>query len=386
MEREFTKIFEGRYGVAPKAVSRAPGRLEVLGNHTDYNEGYVLSAATGQATGFAISPSGGSVCTLHNPAMGGDFKFDLGEIDTSVPGDWLNYIKGVLAELRRRGLSFGAFNAALSSSVPLSAGMSSSASLEMAFCYALKSIYPMELPPQDWARVGQAVENRYLGLKSGLLDQFSSLYGRKDSLILCDFRSVEVMKTVRMPAGWRLAVANTLVKHNLVESDYNLRRESCERAVAAISAKHHKVKALRDVNSALLSKCRGLMDAVDYRRALHIVGENERVMKGVSLLEGGDVEDFGRLLIQSHESSKSNFENSCEELDCLVELSRSLPGCAGARLSGGGFGGISIHLVKEQDAESYCARLKTAYSLQTGKTAETVICSIGDGASATVLS
>ncbi len=385
MKSQAVELFSKRFGKAPKAASRAPGRLEILGNHTDYNEGFVLSAATGQATEVALSPVAGRVCTLHNPSIGPDVSFDLDKIEKPVPGDWTNYIKGVLRELTRRGIKFGAFEAAVWSDVPLSAGMSSSAALEMAFCFAFRSVYGIELPPQDWARVGQAVENKYLGLKSGLLDQFSSIYGRKDSLILCDFRSVEVLKTVPMPSGWRIVVANTMVKHNLVESDYNLRRESCERAREAIAKKAPSVKALRDVDSKLLEASKGLMDAVDYRRALHVVGEDERVMKAVELLESKDADGFGKLLFQSHESSMKNFENSCEELDALVELAHSIPGCAGARLSGGGFGGISIHLVHEDVAEEYCARLKTAYKLQTGKTAETIICSIGDGASETAL-
>jgi len=379
-------LFAKRFGKAPKASSRAPGRLEILGNHTDYNEGFVLSAATGQATAVALSPKEGRVCTLHNPAVGEDVSFDLDKIEKPVPGDWTNYVKGVLKELERRSIKFGAFDAAVCSDVPLSAGMSSSAALEIAFCFALREVYGIKLSPPDWARVGQAVENKYLGLKSGLLDQFSSIYGRKDSLILCDFRSVEVLKTVAMPPGWRIVVANTMVKHNLVESDYNRRRESCERAREAIAKKAPAVKALRDVDSKLLEASKGLMDSVDYRRALHIVGEDERVMKAVELLERQDAEGFGKLLFQSHESSKANFENSCEELDALVELAHSIPGCAGARLSGGGFGGISIHMVKEDAAQEYCARLKTAYKLQTGKTAETIVCSIGDGAAGESLS
>jgi galactokinase len=317
--------------------------------------------------------------------MGEDRVIELGNIGAPVKGDWTNYIKGVLVELDRRGVKYGAFDVCMDSDVPLSAGMSSSAALEIAFCYALKSVYGIELPKPDWARVGQSVENKYLGLQSGLLDQFSSIYGEKDSLIFCDFRTVEVLKTVAMPSGWRIVVANTMVKHNLVESDYNRRRESCERAVEAIARRHPQVKALRDVDMKTLQDCRSLMDAVDYRRALHVVGEDERVLEAVRLLGKGDVKAFGSLLFQSHESSMKNFENSCEELDVLVEQAKSIEGCAGARLSGGGFGGISIHLVEEAKAEKYCERLKTAYKLQTGKEAETIICSAGDGASVEML-
>ena len=382
MKQDVIDSFAAAYSAKPAAYSRAPGRLEILGNHTDYNEGFVLSCATGQATEMAIAAIPGRICKLQNPPLKGEFTIDLDDMDTPRPKDWTNYIKGVLVELRRRGISYPAFEVLFKSSVPLSAGMSSSAALEMAFCMALKQLAGIDLPLPEWARVGQSVENVYLGLKSGLLDQFSSLYGKKDSFILCDFRSVEVLKTVTMPSGWKIVIANTMVKHNLVESDYNQRRESCERATKVIQGKFPQVKTLRDVSSAMLEECKSILDHTDYLRAKHVVGEDERVMKGVELLEAGKVEEFGALWFQSHESSRDCFENSCPELDVLVELAHTIPGCVGARLSGGGFGGISIHLVRESEAQNYCERLAAAYKLKTGKTIETVICSIGDGASA----
>lgn len=382
MKQDVIDSFAAAYSAKPAAYSHAPGRLEILGNHTDYNEGFVLSCATGQATEMAIAAIPGRICKLQNPPLKGEFTIDLDDMDTPRPKDWTNYIKGVLVELRRRGISYPAFEVLFKSSVPLSAGMSSSAALEMAFCMALKQLAGIDLPLPEWARVGQSVENVYLGLKSGLLDQFSSLYGKKDSFILCDFRSVEVLKTVTMPAGWKIVVANTMVKHNLVESDYNQRRESCERATKVIQGKFPQVKTLRDVSSSMLEECKSILDHTDYLRAKHVVGEDERVMKGVELLEAGKVEEFGALWFQSHESSRDCFENSCPELDILVELAHTIPGCVGARLSGGGFGGISIHLVRESEAQNYCERLAAAYKLKTGKTIETVICSIGDGASA----
>ena len=378
-------IFESHFGRKASVLSRAPGRLEILGNHTDYNEGYVLSAAVTQSTSFAMAPKEGSHCRLIDCALPGEFTIDLDNMDTPRKGDWTNYLKGALVELRRRGVGFGAFDAVLRSTVPLSAGMSSSAALEMAFCFALKTIYGIELSKADWARVGQAVENKYMGLQSGLLDQFSSIFGKKDALILCDFRSVEVLKNVPMPPGYSIVVANTMVKHNLVESDYNLRRESCERARDAIRKRYPEVRMLRDVDRKMLEACRDQMDAVDYRRAKHVVGEDERVMQGVAFLEKGDIRSFGELLFLSHESSRTNFENSCPELDALVEIARTIPDCLGARLSGGGFGGITIHLVRHEAAERYCDRLKTAYRTMTGKETQTILCDIGDGASARVL-
>lgn len=384
MKSDVIHQFEKRFGRKPAVCASAPGRLEVLGNHTDYNEGFVLSAAVGQKAVTAMEGTEGRICTVHE--RGKDYFIDLDNMEKAVKGDWTNYIKGLLIALRERGISCGAFNAVYYSDVPLSAGMSSSAALEMSVGFALLELFHIDLPLADWARVGQSVENRYLGLNSGLLDQFSSIYGKKDALILCDFRTVEVLKTVPMPGGWSMVVANTMVKHNLVESDYNLRRKSCENALAAIASERKDIKALRDVDYATLEQFKDKMDHIDYLRAKHVVGENERVMQGVKCLEKGDMQSFGKLLFESHVSSRDFFENSCPELDTLVEIAHSLPGCAGARLSGGGFGGISIHLVREELADEYCERLKTAYRSLTGKETETIVCSIGDGARGETLS
>ncbi|MDD3117893.1 MAG: galactokinase [Victivallales bacterium] len=375
------EFFKQHYGQAPIAVASAPGRLEILGNHTDYNEGFTLSAAVGQNTQFVIAPVAGRKCRLRDFRDGSQVEFDLDHIDQPRPGDWSNYVKGVIIELRQRGIEIGAFDGGILSTVPLSAGMSSSAALEVSAGFAFAAAFDIALPPVEWAKVGRGVENNYMGLKSGLLDQFSSIYGQADALILSDFRSNEVLKTVALPHGYMIVVANSMVKHNLVDSEYNDRRHSCERVAAAMHAVDPKVKTLRDVSSAMLNEYKDRIDHADYLKAMHVVGEDERVFLGVDLLEKGDIKGFGRLLFASHESSKNNFANSCPELDCLVELATSIPGCLGARLSGGGFGGISIHLVEAAQADTYCRRLEEAYRLQTGKPTETIKCAIGAGAS-----
>ncbi len=381
-EKQTIALFEKVYGSKPEIFARAPGRLEILGNHTDYNEGVVLSAAVNQATEFAMKAIKGKKCRLFSNLQKGDnpVEFELDDIEKAKKGDWTNYVKGVICELRKRGKEIGGFDAVVTSTVPLSAGMSSSAALEVSACFAFSKAFGLEFSNPDWARIGQGSENNYIGIKSGLLDQFSSIFGKKDSLIYCDFRTVEVIRTVKLHAGYVLVVANSMIKHDLVDSDYNLRRQSCEKAVAAIRKNNPKVKALRDVSLELLEKEKNSMDRIDYLRALHIVGEDTRVVDGVKALDEGNVAAFGKLLYESHESSKKNFENSCPELDYLVELSKSIPGCIGARLSGGGFGGISIHLVEEKQAEKYCDRIKSAFKLRTGKDTETIICGIGDGA------
>ena len=379
--KQAEKIFRDYFKVAPEALSRAPGRLEILGNHTDYNEGFVLSCATGQHTSFAGAVNESGVCRIYDGKLKEMASFSPDDLANPQKGQWVNYLKGMVSELQKRGFSIGGLDAVLDSCVPLSAGMSSSAALEISFGFLLRELFPIEMKKEDWARTGQGVENNYMGVKTGLLDQFSSIFGKENSLILCDFRSVEVLETVPMSEEYAIVVGNTLVKHNLVESDYNLRRESCERVRDVIRAACPQVKALRDVDSSLLASFKNKLDAVDYKRALHIVGEDERVMKGIAYLKEGKVEDFGSLLFESHESSRNFFENSCPELDALVEIARSMPdACVGARLSGGGFGGISIHLVKKDAAELYAKRLEMAYNKMTGKECKTILTTIGNGA------
>jgi len=373
--------FQEYYHAAPQVVSAAPGRLEILGNHTDYNEGVVLSCAVGQNTAFALRRrDDGRECRLIDFRDGSTRSFHLDDIDRPRPRDWSNYVKGVIVELRKRGIEIGGFDGAILSTVPLSAGMSSSAALETAAGFAFKQAFGIELSNADWARVGQGVENHYMGLHTGLLDQFSSIFGKANAVILSDFRSVEVLKTVALPPGYRLVVANSMVKHNLVDSEYNTRRRDCEGAAAKLAKLFPGVKTLRDVTPEQLEDGKDLLTRLEYLRSKHVVGECDRVWRGVAALEAGDVEAFGRLLFESHASSMENFENSTSELDYLVELAHSIPGCLGARLSGGGFGGITIHLVREDAAETYAARLSEAFAVRYGQRAETLLCSIGDGA------
>ena len=373
---DFTKF----YGAAPTVAARAPGRLEILGNHTDYNQGFVLSCAVEQDTRFALRPVEGKHCRVKDFRDGSVREFDLDDIDKAIPRDWANYVKGVIVELRKRGIEVGAFDAGMESSVPLSAGMSSGAAFETAAGFAMREAFGIELSNADWARVGQGVENHYMGLKSGLLDQFSSIFGKKDSMILTDFRSVEVLRTVPLPAGYSIVVINSMVKHNLVDSEYNVRRQDCEAAAEKLAQIYPDVKTLRDVSLEQLAAAKSALTEREYRRALHVVGECTRVIEAVRMLEHNDVKGFGRLWFDSHESSRVNFENSTEELDYLVELAKSVPGGLGARLSGGGFGGITIHLVATDGAEEYAKRVQAGFKARTGIDAEYIICAIGDGA------
>ncbi|MDD5729170.1 MAG: galactokinase, partial [Victivallales bacterium] len=364
---QITDTFEQFFNRKPEVVSGAPGRLEILGNHTDYNQGVVLSCAVEQHTSFAVAPARDKkLCRIKDYKYDSEASFKIDELDDPQPGEWQNYLKGVIWELNRRGITVDGVDVVMNSSVPLSAGMSSSAAMEVGFSFALKEIFGIELEKTEWARIGQEVENNYIGVSTGLLDQFSSIYGEKDALIMSDFRTDEVVKTVKLPPGYVFIVANSMEKHDLVDSEYNVRRRDCESAAAKLQALDKSIRALRDVSMPQLEAAEKLLTRREYLHARHIVGECERVFKGVECLERGDVKAFGRLLFESHESSRLNFDNSTPRLDYLVELARSIPGCLGARLSGGGFGGISIHLLEEKQADLYAERLAAAFKLRTG--------------------
>ena len=384
MERFIDKFIE-HYGFEPTAAAVAPGRLEILGNHTDYNQGETLSCAVSRATRFALRPNGGVLCRLKDFRSGDEMQFDLSRPGDPPDRNGSRYVKGVAVELMKLGVELGGFDAAIESTIPLSAGMSSSAALEISAALAIGAAFDIEMAPSEWAHLGQLVENDYLGLHTGLLDQFSSIFGQENSMILSDFRTNSVVRTVALPPGYSIVVVNSMKKHNLVTSDYNSRRRDCERAVADLAKIFDNVKALRDVTYDELSAARSRLSWREYRRAMHVVGECTRVETGVRLLDEGDVVGFGRLWFDSHESSRLNFENSTPELDYLVELAKSIPGCLGARLSGGGFGGITVHLVETAGAEEYAERVAAAYRRQTGIDPERLICSIGKGAEAFVL-
>ncbi len=390
MKQDVIDYFVNRFSAQPEVFAFAPGRLEILGNHTDYNEGFVLSTAVNLGTYFTCRKIDGSKCFVSLDVQGlnddREREFCLENLDEKMPKDWANYIKGVIVELIKRGYEVPAFEASIMSTVPLSAGMSSSASLEMAVCYAIGKLIEKYTDPEvfskiskpEWARIGQGCENNYVGANTGLLDQFSSVMGEADHLVFSDFRTLDV-ETIPLPHNLAMVIANTFVKHDLT-AEYGERRASCEEAAAYFHKQDASKTHLRDVSDEELEAAKSELPEMIYKRAKHVVGEDERVIAGNELLKAGKIAEFGKLMNESHESSINYFENSCSELDALVEVGTALPGHIGARLSGGGFGGISVHFVEGDKAEAYAAALEAGYKELTGKDTETIICVSGDGA------
>ncbi|MEN9841069.1 MAG: galactokinase [Verrucomicrobiota bacterium] len=374
-ENPAARALQQAFGLPPAWVASAPGRLEILGNHTDYNEGFVLSCAVDQRCHVALAPAPGDHCLVWSEDLQEAVAFRLADLARPEPRRWGGYVRAVVDQLTRRGVPLRPFAAAIQSSVPLSAGMSSSAALEVALITGLLKLGGTELPPGDIARVGQAAECAATGARTGLMDQLTSCLGRADQLVLSEYRDLTV-RHVGMPAGYAWVVVDSGEKHDL-SKEYNDRRAACERATATLAQLEPGVRALRDVSPATLARHAEAVGA-DLPFARHVVEECDRVLRGEKLLLSGDVTAFGQLLFASHASSQANFHNSSHGLDQLVGFALLDKRCLGARLSGGGFGGVSIHLVKASDADAYAADITRAFT-RNGKAPWHTLALIGAG-------
>ena len=372
--------FRQKYHREPAIVAYAPGRVEVLGTHTDYNAGLVLSAASNFGTFFACAPRTDATCRLTAGDLMQEVSFPAGALAPSREHGWSNYVKGVLAGLGARTPLRHGFDGMFLGNVPLGSGLSSSAALEMCAGLALEKLYGITVDSLSLARIGQLAEHKYAGVKCGLLDQISSLFGKTGTLVETDFRTLSV-KNVPLGRDACLLVCNTHARHALVDGEYNQRRAACETAVAYFAkVLPHPVQALRDVTwQEWEAHHAGLPDVIA-RRAAHPIGENERVLAGARLLARNDLAGFGQLMYASHESSRTLFENSCPELDVLVDAARQMAAVAGARLSGGGFGGSVVALVHPREAEETGAALATAYQRAFGTRCDTCVLTPSDGA------
>jgi galactokinase len=331
----------------------APGRAELLGNHTDYNDGYVLAIAVDRGTTFRGHPRADRTIHLHTREFNATEIVELDKLASEKVAPWTRYILGVVDQFCRNELPVEGFEAEITGDLPMGAGLSSSASIENATLLFLIKAFGARLEPMQMAHLAQMAEHDFVGVRCGLLDQIASLMSRAGHATFIDCRTFDVQH-VPLPEKTSLIIVNSGVKHALVAGEYNERRSDCEAAAHALG-----VKMLRDVTSEMLEAQKNHLADRIHHRALHIVGENERVLEGTEALRRGDVARFGELMFASHESSRVNFENSCPELDLLVETARRTPGIYGARLSGGGFGGATINLV-EAGREDEVARALTA--------------------------
>ncbi len=358
MQIKVGRAFEERFGEGATLFA-SPGRINLIGEHTDYNGGYVFPGAVDKGVVAAIRPNRSGEIRVVALDLNEEALFGLEE-EQKPAASWAHYIFGVAREIQKRGYEIGGFDAVFSGNVPLGAGMSSSAALESTFAFALNELYGCGIDRFELARIGQSTEHNYCGVKCGIMDQFASVFGKQGCLMRLDCRSMEFEYYPFDPKGYKLVLLDSRVKHQLTGSPYNDRRQSCERV-----AKELGQEFLRGASMEQLEAIRDRISEEDFKRARYIIGEERRVLTVCEALERSDYETVGKMMYETHWGMSKDFEVSCEELDFLAEVAEQ-SGVSGSRIMGGGFGGCTINLVKEELYEGFIARAKEEFNARYG--------------------
>jgi galactokinase len=371
--------FQAIYGTTPGVVVRAPGRVNLIGEHTDYNDGFVLPAAIDRSIDFAGRKRTDRVVRVHSLDFSGSVEFSLDDIQKDSIHLWSNYIRGVSKYLEEDGHRLSGADIAFGGNVPREAGLSSSAAVEVGTAAFWKTLLHLEVDPVYLVKLSRKAENQFVGVPCGIMDQFISALGRKDHALFLDCRDL-TFRHVPLRGDVKIVVCNSGVKRALAQSEYEVRLKQCREAVAQIASTGRAVKSLRDVTPADLKAARGVLSEVLFRRARHVVSESGRVLEAVRVLEAGDLESFGELMNASHVSLRDDYEVSSKELDILVELAWKQPGVLGARMTGAGFGGCTVNLVRQEAAEAFAETVRRGYQDALGLKAEIYICKASQGA------
>jgi galactokinase len=376
--KDLASRFQKKFGAIPK-IFRAPGRVNLIGEHTDYNDGFVMPAAIQLATYVAIGPAADRRITVHSENVSETIAFDLDEDDFCPRHDWSDYVRGVAISIARAAGPIRGANLVIQSGVPLGAGLSSSAALEVSVAFALLANSGIPMDRTQIALLCQRAENEFAGVRCGIMDQFTACHGCANQAILLDCRSLKA-RQLSLALDVRLVVCNTMVKHALASGEYNRRREECEAALHALSRSIPGLRAPRDVTLDQLLEFGPEIDPILLRRCRHVVTENARVLAAAQALERGDLVAFGKLMEASHRSLRDDYEVSCEELDVMVELAFAIDGVYGSRMMGGGFGGCALALVEASKADAFAHTVSENYLKKTGIRCDVYICSAADGA------
>jgi|ERR1043165_264256 galactokinase len=358
---------------------RAPGRVNLIGEHTDYNDGFVMPVALDISTWARVSSRDDRRLQIYSENFDEQVEVDLDDAQLTAHKHWSDYPIGVVVMLERAGHRLHGARLEIRGEVPIGSGLSSSAAIEVATACALVANSGLEIDKRELARLCRQAENEFVGARVGIMDQFVSLFGQAQHALLLDCRSLE-FKLLPLPDNVRLIICNTMVKHELASSAYNERREQCEAGVKHLAQFLPEVKALRDVSIEQLEQYRAGLSEVVYRRCRHVITENARVLAAGDALERGDLREFGKLMAASHESLRDDYEVSCDELDLMVELAEKIEGVYGARMTGGGFGGCTVNLVAEDHAEQFQEIIAREYEQRTGLKPEIYVCTAANGA------
>jgi galactokinase len=370
--------FQRSYRTRP-AIFRAPGRVNLIGEHTDYNDGFVMPAAIGFYTWIAASPRPDRILHVRSAEFHETIDLSLDSLGGPPRKHWSDFVRGVAAVLQSRGVRLTGANLIIQGQVPIGAGLSSSASLEIATGLALLGTSQAEVQLLDLVKIAQRAEHQYVGTLCGIMDQFIAVFATSGHALMLDCRSLE-SQSLLVPDDAKLVICNSMVKHELASGEYNRRRAECEAGVKVFQRSMPTVQALRDVGLGDLEKHRAELTDVVYRRCRHVINENRRVLDGAESLQAGDLQRFGHLMYESHRSLQQDYEVSSSELDLLVEIAGSCEGVYGSRMTGGGFGGCTITLVRSQSVDAFRQKITETYRAKTGITADLYVCSAAQGA------
>lgn len=373
IEEKFKSLFGDNY-----MVYTSPGRVNLIGEHTDYNGGFVFPGAIDKGIYAAINPNGTDKVRAYSVDYNEQVEFGMNEEDAPKES-WARYIFGVCREMKKRGFDPKGFDTVFVGDVPLGAGMSSSAALESTFANALNEIFNLNIDRFELARIGQSTEHNYCGVKCGIMDQFASVFGKKGHLMRLNCATMEFEYFPFNPEGYKVVLLDTVVKHELASSAYNKRRESCENACAHIKARHPEVNFLSDATMEMLEEVKSEISEEDYKRAVYVIGEKQRVLDVCDALEKGDYDTVGDRMFGTHYGMSKEYEVSCEELDFLNDVAKQC-GVTGSRVMGGGFGGCTINLVKEELYDNFIATAKKEYLAKFNREPKVYDVVISDGA------
>ena len=382
------EAYRAQFGHDPRAVVRAPGRVNLIGEHTDYNEGFVFPVAIDREMMVAASTNDSDKVVAYSIDYQELDSFTLSDVKHCDERQWSNYLRAVVDTLQKADYKLKGFNAVLSGNVPQGAGLSSSAAYEVAIATLCNALCDLGIARKDIALLAQKSENQFIGVQCGIMDQFISALGEADSALMIDCRSLEykVVPLNLKTCGYAIVITNSGVQRGLVDSEYNARRSECAQGTSALSHLCGRVMhSLRDATMDDIEKHGGAISEKVMRRSRHVISENQRVLEAVDALSEADMVHFGKLMNASHVSMRDDFEISCPEIDVLVDLSQNFPGVAGARMTGGGFGGCTVAMIENDQVDRFIDTVIPEYEKQTGKKAEVYVCGATAGANCELL-
>ncbi|MEA5260834.1 galactokinase [Arcicella aquatica] len=352
--------FQEQFSKQASLVVRAPGRINLIGEHTDYNDGFVLPAAIDKAIYFAIAPRQDDTCNVYAYDLESSDSFSISDIQKST-NSWANYLIGVVDEIQKAGQTIKGFDLVFGGDIPLGAGVSSSAAVETGLAFALNEIYVLGLATMQMVKIGKAAENNFVGVNCGIMDQFASMFGKKDAVIRLDCRSLDYQHFPLSLPNHTIILCNSGVKHSLGDSEYNTRRLECEEGLRILGGIYPAVKSFRDLTLTMVENAKDSLSENVYKRCVYVVGEIDRVVVACEALEQNDLATFGKKMYETHDGLQHNYAVSCEELDFLVDETREDSAVVGSRMMGGGFGGCTVNIVEKSNAAAFLQRIKRAY-------------------------